>query len=130
MTTTAKRKSFPATILLGTLSLVAATAAATQGVSPGALDHLALVEQHCPTFSWQLVTEAARYEIAAYVLPENSAEPVDLGPDNEVLYVRVPGGATTSHPPAVTRSSPRRARSTPPARRRGQSSRRSRPIGA
>jgi hypothetical protein len=73
-----------------------------QGVSPGFVERLAAIDSRCPTFSWQEMPEAASYELVAYALPED-VEPAavtsaELVGDTQVLYARVPGGATSWTP--------------------------------
>ena len=59
--------------LLALITLTAGSASATETVSPGALDRLAVVETRCPTFSWGADDGAAAYDLVAYVLPEDAA---------------------------------------------------------
>ena len=72
------------------------------GVSPGNVDLIVEIGASCPTFSWQKVPEAAGYELVAYALPDgvgpSAVTSTELGPEAEVLYVRVPGGATSWTP--------------------------------
>ncbi len=73
-----------------------------EGVSPGAVDRIAEVEGRCPTFIWGGVSEALAYELVVYRLPvEQQASDtgqLDLSASDEVLYSRVPGGATAWQP--------------------------------
>ncbi len=86
---------------VGLLCLIATTAAATEGVSPGAVDHVAQVNNACPTFSWQESADAALYELVAYELPsEGDTAGVELTAEREALYARVPGGALAWTPSA------------------------------
>lgn len=80
------------------LVLVAGSAAATEGVSPGTVDRVAVVDTRCPTFSWQEAAGAALYELLAYRLPAEDGAGVELCPEDEVLYARVPGGASSWTP--------------------------------
>jgi hypothetical protein len=87
--------------LLG-LAAAAAAAGAPEGVSPGAVDRVALVEGRCPTFTWGGLPGTAAYELLVYRLPE--APPgaegveVELEPSDEALAARLPGGATAWQP--------------------------------
>jgi predicted regulator of Ras-like GTPase activity (Roadblock/LC7/MglB family) len=69
------------------------------GVSPGAVDHVAAIEGRCPFFSWGVVPGAEHYELVCYRLPEG-VEPseVDLGETEQVLYTEVPGAAAAWTP--------------------------------
>mgnify|MGYP001818044858 CR=1 FL=1 len=66
------------------------------------MDLIVEIGASCPTFSWQKVPEAAGYELVAYALPDgvgpSAVTSTELGPEAEVLYVRVPGGATSWTP--------------------------------
>jgi hypothetical protein len=72
------------------------------GVSPGLVDRLAEIGSRCPTFSWQEMPDAAGYELVAYALPEGlgagALTSAELVPEAQVLYVRLPGGATSWTP--------------------------------
>lgn len=72
--------------------------AQTQGVSPGGVDRLVQVEGRCPAFFWEASPDAEFVEVVVYRLPDRrgTALPghVELTADDEVLYVRLPGGAT------------------------------------
>ena len=94
-------KRFTALIAL-TVVTFTTPALATQGVSPGAADRMAVVNNTCPTFSWEAGETAALYEIVAYAIHEND-EPAssDLTAETEALYTRVPGGATSWTPSAA-----------------------------
>jgi hypothetical protein len=70
--------------------------------SPGLAGRIVETGARCPTFSWQQVVGAANYELVAYRLPD-TVEPAavtsaELVPESEVLYARVPGGATSWTP--------------------------------
>jgi hypothetical protein len=83
-------------------SSVVVSAQIPGGVSPGLANRIVETGGRCPTFSWQEVPDAAGYEMVAYALPDG-VEPatitsVELGPEAEVLYVSVPGAATTWTP--------------------------------
>jgi len=73
-----------------------------EGVSPGAVDRITKVEGRCPTFIWGGVSEAQAYELVVYRLPEKQPASdtgrLDLSASDEVLYSRVPGGATAWQP--------------------------------
>ncbi|MEE4270140.1 MAG: hypothetical protein V2I67_00600, partial [Thermoanaerobaculales bacterium] len=73
-----------------------------EGVSPGAVDRITEVEGRCPNFYWGGVSGAQAYELVVYQLqPELQASDtgeVDLSASDEVLYSRVPGGATAWQP--------------------------------
>ncbi len=75
---------------------------ATEGVSPGALDRMAQVNNACPTFSWD--GEARRgHERDSSPTPSTktmSGDSAELTADTEVLYARVPGGASSWTPSA------------------------------
>ena len=74
-----------ACVVMTAVLLVAAPAAASQGVSPGALDRLAQVNNACPTFSWGMDGDASAYELVVYVLPEDASQPVELTADGRAL---------------------------------------------
>jgi len=73
-----------------------------EGVSPGAVDRIAEVEGRCPTFIWGSVSGATAFELVVYRLTQkpqaSNAEVIDLAESEEVLYARVPGGATAWQP--------------------------------
>ena len=73
-----------------------------EGVSPGAVDRIDAVESRCPSFYWVGVSGAQAYELVVYRLPDESqitdAKETGLSPSDEVLYSRVPGGATAWQP--------------------------------
>ncbi len=73
-----------------------------EAVSPGAVDRIAEIEGRCPTFIWGGVTGAMASEVVVYRIPEASQPPdtidIDLTSCEEVLYARVPGGATAWQP--------------------------------
>jgi len=83
------------------IALAATTAHATETVSPGAVDRVAQVNNACPTFSWGMDGDAAAYEIIAYILPEDASQQTELTADNEALFTRVAGSATSWTPSAV-----------------------------
>lgn len=96
MTTNTLTRAVSLTIII----MVITTAGwALQSVSPGDLDRLVSIETRCPTFSWQQADGAAFYEVVAYLLPQD-VEPTEqtLTDEREVLYTRVPGGATSWSP--------------------------------
>jgi preprotein translocase subunit Sec61beta len=86
------------------MSLVPTTGAAShsEGVSPGAIGRIAEIEGRCPTFFWGGERGAIAYELVVYRLPEeallSSSVDIDLTTCEEVLYARVPGGATAWQP--------------------------------
>lgn len=90
--------------LLMSLTVIAVGTAiaadAPRGVSPGALDRVVAIGGGCTTFSWQEVDGASSYEIVAYALNEGAAVGATLDAEkvSEVLYTRVPGGATSWTP--------------------------------
>ncbi|MEX1311587.1 MAG: hypothetical protein AB1Z65_14270 [Candidatus Sulfomarinibacteraceae bacterium] len=100
------RESTTTIIVLNLLACLFAAVAPTSadGVSPGAPDHIAAVDQRCPTFIWELVERTLYYEVVAYVLPEYLSDEAvfeaSLEGAEEVLYTRVPGGAAGWTPPA------------------------------
>jgi len=77
-------------------------AGSPEGVSPGAVDRVTEVEGRCPSFYWVGVPEATAYELVAYRLTDeqltSTAEQLDLSASDEILYSRVPGGATAWQP--------------------------------
>ena len=85
---------FTAPIALTLIVLAAGAATATEGVSPGAVDRMAKVNNPCPTFSWGAVEATDTYEIVAYELPEGAVQGSELSSEQEVLYTRVTGSAT------------------------------------
>ena len=95
-----ERTTFYNTDALALIALAANTATATEGVSPGALDRLAVVETRCPTFSWGAEYGAQAYEIVGYSLSEETDREVGLSSKNEVLFTRVTGSATAWTPSA------------------------------
>jgi hypothetical protein len=92
----------------GLLAVAIAIAAAPafaqtpEGVSPGAVDRIVEVEGRCPTFIWSGVPGAAAYELVVYRVPTepqaSGAAGIELSASNEVLFARVPGGATAWQP--------------------------------
>jgi hypothetical protein len=96
------RRIAPKIILVLCGSAAAVSAQIPGGVSPGLVDRIAETVARCPTFSWQEVPGVVGYELVAYALLEG-VEPAavtsaELGPEEEVLYARVPGGATNWTP--------------------------------
>jgi len=100
-----------ARIQLGVVSTLAAAIVAVtmvagaegpQCVSPGVADRVAVIEARCPTFTWALVPGAAFNELLVYELPEMFEIEAGLDLDwelaTEVLYTRLPGGATSWTP--------------------------------
>ena len=92
-----------AAIVLGCLLAVgSAGAAPSVTVSPGAEDRLAEIEGRCPTFIWGAEEGAVAHEIVVYRILDESALAdlsfVNLESCEEVLYRRVPGGATAWQP--------------------------------
>jgi len=79
-----------------------ALAQTLEGVSPGAVDRIDEVEGRCPTFIWGGVSGALAYELVVYRLPDepqaSGTAGIDLTASDEVLYSRVPGGATAWQP--------------------------------
>ena len=95
-------RKLAALVAIAMITLVATAVNATEGVSPGAGDRLAVIRDNCPTFSWGEVDDAASYEVVAYRLPKNEdsigSAQVELSKENEVLYTRVAGAATAWTP--------------------------------
>jgi len=91
-------------ILVGfVLALIwtAPNAGAMEGVSPGAADRMAQVNNACPTFSWEGEAGAVINEIVAYAIHENEdPATAQLTAETQVVYSRVPGGATSWTPSA------------------------------
>ncbi len=86
---------------IGLVAFAAANALATEGVSPGAVDRMAQVNNACPTFSWEGSTATSFYEIVAYAIHENDdPATADLTAESEVLYTRISGAATSWTPSA------------------------------
>jgi hypothetical protein len=83
-------------LILATSSFVSALEAQT--VSPGASDRFVEVAGRCPTFSWAEVSEAGSYELVVYRAPvaeaSSSKTSIDLSDYDEVLFERLPRGAT------------------------------------
>ena len=71
-------------------------------VSPGARDRAVAVEGRCPVFSWVEIPGAVSFELVAYELWDRPDEwgkvELDLERATEVLFTRVPGGATSWTP--------------------------------
>ena len=76
--------------------------AVPSGVSPGAFDRYSTIASGCPAFSWEMVAGAELYELVAYRIPDSqedaASSTIDLAAAEEVLYRRVPGGATSWTP--------------------------------
>ncbi len=87
-------------IALGLIMIAADSASATEGVSPGAGDRMAQVNNACPTFSWGMDSGAVAYDLVAYLLPEDASQSAELTADTEVLFTRVAGSATSWTPSA------------------------------
>ena len=93
-------------IVVFTLSIflvpVFGAAAQTEGVSPGAVERVTEIEGRCPTFFWGALPGAEAFEVVVYRIPEgpqlSNALDIDLTTCEEVLYARVPGGATAWQP--------------------------------
>ena len=77
----------------------AAHAQVPNGVSPGAVEHIAAIEGRCPFYSWGVVPEAEFYQLVCYRLPV-AMEPMELDLDRaeQVLYAEVAGAATSWTP--------------------------------
>jgi len=84
------------------IGLAPVLAQTPEGVSPGAVDRIDAVESRCPTFIWGGVPESVAYELVVYRLPDepqaSGTAEIDLSASNQVLYSRVPGGATAWQP--------------------------------
>ncbi len=82
---------------------VAIAVEAPRGVSPGAIDRVAVMRDGCTTFSWQEIDGAASYELIAYELAgdDEVAGGIDPKQVREAFFVRVPGGATSWTPEAA-----------------------------
>ncbi len=95
-------RQLAALVAIATITSAATAINATEGVSPGAGDRLAVIRDGCTTFSWGEVDGAAFYEVVAYQLPESkdfaALAGVDLSQTDEVLYTRVAGKATAWTP--------------------------------
>jgi hypothetical protein len=83
-------------------SAVVLAAPVPGGVSPGLVDRVVKTGARCPTFSWREVPEAAGYELMVYALPDAvgpaAVTSAEIGPEDEALYARMPGGATSWTP--------------------------------
>jgi preprotein translocase subunit Sec61beta len=103
-TANASTLGIDAVLLAVTLAGIAMTASATvpEGVSPGAVDRIVEVESRCPSFYWSGAPGAAAYELVVYRLPEEGQTPdtgeIEFSLSDEVLYAKVPGGATAWQP--------------------------------
>ena len=84
------------------IGLTPVLAQSPEGVSPGAVDRVTGVEGRCPTFIWGGLPEATAYELVVYRLPDepqaSGTVDIDLSASDEILYSRVPGGATAWQP--------------------------------
>jgi len=84
------------------ISVAPVLAQTPEGVSPGAVDRITEVEGRCPSFYWGGVSGAQAYELVVYRLPNepqaSGTEEIDLSRSDEVLYAKVPGGATAWQP--------------------------------
>lgn len=89
-----------ALIAIVAVMLGATIAVASEGVSPGAFDRMAMVDTRCPTFSWGMDGDAAAYDFVAYALTEDATNALKLSSETEVLFTRVAGNATSWTPPA------------------------------
>ena len=101
------RRSFKMVVVLAAAFMAGPLALAENqpdGVSPGALDRLPAIEGRCPTFSWVELPGAASYELVVYelwdraLLAAAATHDLDLERTTEVLYTRVPGGASSWTP--------------------------------
>lgn len=88
--------------LMTAIAVGASAAQAPDGVSPGAVDRVTVVEGRCPTFIWGAVPQATAYELIVYRLrpgmQASGTGNLELSPSDEALYARVPGGATAWQP--------------------------------
>ncbi len=75
------------------MTFAAAATFAAEGVSPGSLDHSAIVENRCPTFSWQASPDTVLYELVAYRWPDNEKVP-EKAPVTTFRYSVVSGKTT------------------------------------
>ena len=84
------------------LTVAPVLAEAPEAVSPGALDRVTVVEGRCPTFIWGVAPQATAYELVVYRLRSemqaSGTGDLELSPSDEVLYARLPGGATAWQP--------------------------------
>lgn len=80
--------------------VIAASGTTPEGVSPGSANRFAAIRAECPTFSWSAVEGASHFELVAYRLPDGTdlSAGFDLSPNDEVLYTRVAGSATSWTP--------------------------------
>ena len=88
-----------AVVVIATGTLVALPAVASNGpagVSPGAPDRSPLVRDGCPGFSWELAPGTEHYDVVVYRFAADIGAGTESDLENaaEVLYARVPGGAT------------------------------------
>ncbi len=94
------KKKLMYVFLCGFWLCLSGLALATEGVSPGAVDHVAQLNNPCPTFSWTSVEGASGYELVGYVLPEDPQAAPRFDEESEVLYRRLPAGSTSWTPAA------------------------------
>jgi len=90
-------------VVLVSISGMVSGAEAPRGVSPGAIDRLAVMSDGCSAYSWQAIEGAAGYEIVTYEVTEGTGQDttVDLALVREVVFARVPSGATSWTPDAA-----------------------------
>ena len=88
--------------IFAVMCLFATVGWATEGVSPGAADRLAVIEGRCPTFIWDPVPGAAFHELIGYRLSEifdlTDPSEIDLSKADQVLYAKVAGSAPAWEP--------------------------------
>jgi len=78
---------------------IPANAQISEGVAPGAFDHVAEIEGRCPSFSWGEVASAEYYQLMVYLIPPDvDPREVDRETAQEVLRKRVPGSASSWTP--------------------------------
>ncbi len=89
--------------IFAVMCLFATVGWATEGVSPGAADRLAVIESRCPTFSWEVTPGAERFELVVYRLDADAPTlaSIELTSDNEVLYTSISGRAMAWTPEAA-----------------------------
>jgi hypothetical protein len=97
-----RRLDFVLLSIVSAVALVGHAGQDPQAVSPGAADRIVEVEGRCPAFTWEAVQEAQAIELVAYRLPGTvdvaGFWDVDLTEADEVLYARLPGGASAWTP--------------------------------